>query len=140
MKDKLRYYLSIINHHINPYQYDEKYYLDTFLVNYPYNTDYKPQPINRTIYVFWTGNNSLTENRIRSLEALKAISEVQVELVTPNRLKDFILPNYPLHLLMNIYRSTIVQIIYGAISCIIMVGAIVILRLVNIHGYLCLKN
>lgn len=97
MKNKLRYFLSILNHHLNPYQYNEKYYTDTFLVNSPYNTNYEPKLINRVIYVFWTGNNPLTENRLKGLEVLKSLAGVKIELITPDNLKDFILPDYPLH-------------------------------------------
>lgn len=97
MKDILRYYLSHINHRLSPYQYDESKYEDTFLANSPYITNCKLHPIDRVIYVFWTGDNPMTQNRLNSMEVLKKKSGVEIKLITPENLSQYILPNAPLH-------------------------------------------
>lgn len=58
-----------------------------------YNDNY----INNNIYVFWTGNNPITENRKKSLEQLNKICNANIILVTPNNLNDYIIPDAPLH-------------------------------------------
>jgi hypothetical protein len=49
------------------------------------------------IYCFWTGNNEITENRKRSLEQLKRVSEANVILVNKDNLNNYINPDTPLH-------------------------------------------
>ena len=49
------------------------------------------------IFIFWTGNNSLSENRIKSLESLKAVTGANIILITPNNLYYYIKPYAPLH-------------------------------------------
>lgn len=49
------------------------------------------------IYILWTGDNQLTQNRINSIEQLKAITECNVILIDKNNLNNYILPEYPLH-------------------------------------------
>lgn len=50
-----------------------------------------------TIYCFWTGDNPMTDSRIRSLQQLKEVSECDVVLVTKKELPDYILETNPLH-------------------------------------------
>jgi hypothetical protein len=49
------------------------------------------------IYVFWTGDNEITQNRINSLEQLKTVSNCKVVVVTKDNLHQYILPNEPIH-------------------------------------------
>jgi hypothetical protein len=49
------------------------------------------------IYVFWTGNNPMSENRKNSLKSLKIISESNIMLITPSNLNNYIKENAPLH-------------------------------------------
>lgn len=50
------------------------------------------------LYLFWTGDNPITENRAKSVEFLRFNNEdVEVILVNDSNLKDFIVPGYPLH-------------------------------------------
>lgn len=51
----------------------------------------------KQIYVFWTGNNTLSHNRKESLEQLIKVSGCEIILVTPQNLQSFILPTEPLH-------------------------------------------
>lgn len=56
--------------------------------------------VDRTIYLFWTGGNEITPNRLKSLQVMRRMNEdrgVQVALVTPENLKSFVVPEHPLH-------------------------------------------
>jgi len=48
-----------------------------------------------TLFCFWTGNNAMSENRKKSLESLIKNSGLEVKLITPNNLNEFIVE--PLH-------------------------------------------
>ena len=48
------------------------------------------------LYCFWTGKNSLTENRKRNLKTLNNTG-FDVKLITPDNLNDYILNEHPLH-------------------------------------------
>jgi hypothetical protein len=52
---------------------------------------------NYNIYVFWTGDNPMSDNRKSCLEQLKLTTGVNITLITPNNLSDYILPEHPLH-------------------------------------------
>jgi hypothetical protein len=56
------------------------------------------EPMNNenNIYVFWTGDNEMSENRSNALKNLK-ISECNIILINDNNLKDYILKSHPLH-------------------------------------------
>lgn len=49
------------------------------------------------VYLFWTENNLLSQNRIDGLETSIKNFRTKVMLVTTQNLNDFILPSYPLH-------------------------------------------
>jgi len=53
--------------------------------------------INHNIYVFWTGDNEITSNRLNCLEQLRQITECNIILVTKDNLNEYILPEHPLH-------------------------------------------
>ncbi len=48
------------------------------------------------IFCFWTGDNPLTENRIKCLKNMECI-QLPVILITKDNLSDWILPDYPIH-------------------------------------------
>lgn len=80
------------------YHFDEKKYSKTFLSHTIHSKKVVScGSIKKVIYCFWTGDNELTENRKRSLEALKSKIKYPVCLVTKDNLQDYILPDYPLH-------------------------------------------
>lgn len=54
-------------------------------------------PAPERIVTFWTGANPLPEVRARNLETLRSSAGVPVELITPENLQDWILPDAPLH-------------------------------------------
>ncbi len=53
--------------------------------------------VDKIIYCFWTGENPLTPNRIKGLEMMKKNCGVEIKLITPGNLGDYILKDYPLH-------------------------------------------
>lgn len=97
MKNIFRYYLSVFNHMISPYQYNESKYKDSFLANSPYSTQCELSPIPKLIYIFWTGDNEMSENRLKAIQVLQQKSGVDIQLITPNNLAEYILPDFPLH-------------------------------------------
>ena len=53
--------------------------------------------IDRKIYLFWTGTNLMSQDRIKCLDSIRKNSKCEVVLVTPENLPDYILAEYPLH-------------------------------------------
>lgn len=49
------------------------------------------------IYVFWTGDNEMSDNRKSCFESIKKNIGVPVVLITPTNLNKFIVTDYPLH-------------------------------------------
>jgi hypothetical protein len=49
-----------------------------------------------SIFVFWTGDNPMSMNRLVSLKKLQTVSECNIVLVTKENLSDFVLPSDPL--------------------------------------------
>lgn len=91
-----RDYLDIKRQQIIPYRYNPKKYENTFLIN-DYNDQEESTPLKKIIYCFWTGDNPMSENRRRGLDSLKAKSRIDVKLITPDNLNEYILPGYPIH-------------------------------------------
>ncbi len=94
---KLRDCWRIKRQEIFPYRFDKNKYPGLFLQN-----DYEPFPdieskVERVIWCFWTGDNEMSENRKRGYESLVKNSGVEVRLITPENLPEYILPEYPLH-------------------------------------------
>lgn len=90
------------------YTFSKEKYPHHFLANtppYQYNGENAP----KVIYCFWTGDNPITENRKKGLEALEKNAGVPVKLITPKNLHEYIKPDYPLHkgyeLLSLVHRS-----------------------------------
>ena len=61
---------------------------------------------NRNIYVFWTGNNQMSENRNECLKELIKVSKCNVILVKPEMLNKYILDEHPLHPSFNYLSET----------------------------------
>ena len=83
---------------INPYQYKEERYQNSFLKNSCLIEDREllNEKVDKVIYVFWTGKNEITPNRLKGIESLKKNSGVRVLLITPNNLNDYIVKDDPL--------------------------------------------
>ncbi len=72
-------------------------YAHTFLERRPPEDDGESS-LPRVIWCFWLGENEMSPDRKRGLASIRELNgNLRVELVTPDRLNDFILPGYPLH-------------------------------------------
>ncbi|WP_068596125.1 glycosyltransferase family 32 protein [Vaginella massiliensis] len=94
---QLRENWRIKRQEIFKYKYNKERYPGLFLQN-----DYEPFPgieskVDRVIYCFWTGDNEMSENRKRGYQSLIDNSGVEVKLITPKNLHEYILPEHPLH-------------------------------------------
>jgi len=92
---QLRTYCYSVFH---PYHYNPSRYGDTFLENpceFEYSDDFSNH-IERVIYIFWTGDNELTPNRVEGIHSLEEVSSVKVQLITPKNLPDYIIQDDPL--------------------------------------------
>jgi hypothetical protein len=49
------------------------------------------------IYCFWTGDNPITENRLKGLQSMRDKTEADVVLITADTLNEYILKDFPLH-------------------------------------------
>ena len=92
-----KYYHNILSSRLKPYTYSEGRYTDSFLNTYPRSEEKGTGEVERRIYIFWTGNNAMSENRLRNVQNLIEKSNCEVVLVTPDNLSRFILPDTPLH-------------------------------------------
>lgn len=83
---------------IYPYRYNAKRYRETFMEE-PCQFDYSDElveQLNRVIYVFWTGDNEITYNRVEGIKSLERVSGVEVKLITPRNLSEYIKEDDPL--------------------------------------------
>ncbi|UIJ35540.1 hypothetical protein [Allobranchiibius sp. GilTou73] len=83
----------------HPYVYDPAQHAHTFLAEPP-PPDGGASELPRVIWCVWTGDNPLTENRERGLASLReqhAGTDVQVRLVTPADLDQWLVEGHPLH-------------------------------------------
>ena len=83
---------------LHPYRYDAEQYADTFLeqpCEFAYTSDIEKH-IDRIIYIFWTGYNDITPNRLEGIKSLEKVSGVEVKLITPEDLPDYIKNEDPL--------------------------------------------
>ncbi|MDT0193763.1 hypothetical protein Q9R30_00155 [Arthrobacter sp. AB6] len=79
-----------------PYVYDPKNYSGEWLTR-DMPSGYA-RPLDRVIYCFWTGSNAITPNRLIGLESMIAKNPgIDVRLITPNKLDDYLLAGEPLH-------------------------------------------
>lgn len=83
--------------YINKYDYNAANYTDSFLSNVPKSDSAALKKADEVIYIFWTGNNEISEGRLKGINSLREKSEVEVILITPDNLAYYILEDYPLH-------------------------------------------
>lgn len=93
----LREYWKVKRQRVFKFKYRKERYPGLFLQN-----DFAPfkgvnSKVDRVIYCFWTGNNEMSENRKRGYNSLVENSGVDVRLITPHNLHQYILPAHPLH-------------------------------------------
>lgn len=83
---------------LHPYHYDAKLYKGSILekpCEFEYSDDLV-RNVDRVIYIFWTGDNEITSNRLEGINSLKRVSGVEVKLITPKNLLDYIKENDPI--------------------------------------------
>ena len=105
----------------HPYHYDADRYGDSFLeepCEFAYSNNLVKH-IERVIYIFWTGDNEITPNRMEGIHSLEKVCGVKVQLITPKNLPDYI--KQERH--TSICLLFIGQTIYEPILCTIMVAA-----------------
>ncbi|SIT97387.1 hypothetical protein SAMN05660493_02104 [Epilithonimonas bovis DSM 19482] len=78
------------------YTFNKDKYPHSFL-NLDNPVTYTGEPAPEVIYCFWTGDNPLTENRKKGIQALEKNAGVPVKLITPENLPQYIKPGFPLH-------------------------------------------
>jgi hypothetical protein len=83
--------------YINPYQYKKEPYLDSFISKEDKAINISLDNAKEVIYIFWTGTNEIPGNRRKGIQSLKDRAGVEIVVVTPNNLNDYILEDYPLH-------------------------------------------
>ena len=83
---------------LHPYYYEAERYAGTFLekpCEFPYSEELDKQ-IDRVIYIFWTGDNEITSNRLEGIKSLEKVCGVEVKLITPKNLFRYIKEDDPL--------------------------------------------
>lgn len=83
---------------LHPYKYDAKCYEGTFLEE-PCEFEYSDELVKHVdlvIYIFWTGDNEITPNRLEGIKSLEKVSGVEVKLITPHNLPEYIKEGDPL--------------------------------------------
>lgn len=83
---------------LHPFHYNAERYVGTFLekpCEFPYS-DVLDKQIDRVIYIFWTGDNEITPNRLEGIKSLEKVSGVEVKLITQKNLPDYIKDDDPL--------------------------------------------
>lgn len=78
-----------------PYAFDPARYRRSFVVR-P-SPDVTPGEVPRRVFTIWAGDNELTPNRRRSLEAMRETIGVPVVLITPDTMLDWVVDGHPLH-------------------------------------------
>lgn len=89
--------VTIIKSYLVPYEYRSNRYLDTFLSMQSANSSkIKDTALDKIIYIFWTGNNEITPNRKKAIASIERNSGVEVKLITPQNLNEYIKEEDPL--------------------------------------------
>ncbi len=83
---------------LHPYHYDAELYTGTFLEDkseFGYSEELIKH-VDRVIYIFWTGDNEITPNRMEGIKSLEKVSGVEVKLITPKNLSEYFKKEDPL--------------------------------------------
>lgn len=81
-----------------PYTYNPERYPHSFLLRSCPSEEVAPTAeVPRSIFVLWTGDNQLSQNRRRSLTGIQETIHTQVHFLTPNNLGDWVTSGHPLN-------------------------------------------
>lgn len=78
------------------FAFESDRYAQTFLVRQR-PTSPPEGRLPRRVFTLWTGDNDLSPNRKKSLDALRNGLRVPLVLVTPDTLSEWVVPEHPLH-------------------------------------------
>lgn len=81
-------------HPAGSYVFDPVRYKRSFLFDTVHAT---PGPFVPRVFTFWTGDNEMSPTRLANLDRLRADIGLEVVVVTPDNLRDWVLPDDPLH-------------------------------------------
>lgn len=89
-------------HKVKPLRFEPDDFRGTFVTE----TNAAPTQIDasvpRRVFVFWTGDNPLTPNRADALGQMRTLlADTEVLLVTPREMRDWEVPDWPFHPLLN---------------------------------------
>ncbi|MCK8104708.1 capsular polysaccharide synthesis protein [Pseudoalteromonas sp. 2CM36K] len=95
---RIRYLKAHLSHKLKLYTYKPERYRGSF-TNDPIRLEKSlvKRDFKKRVYCFWTGDNKMSENRLSCLQSMHQNIGVEVILITPTNLSEFILPEYPLH-------------------------------------------
>lgn len=82
--------------HLRPYRFEPSRYRRSFLTRAAPPQVSSPE-LPRRVFVVWTGTNEMPPNRRRSLDAIRQMIGVEVCLVTPLTLDEWVLGEHPIH-------------------------------------------
>jgi hypothetical protein len=85
-------YLRVVS-----FKYQNDNYLESFVSKRTFSLNRPLSKADEVIYVFWTGTNEMSDNRIRGINLMKEKTGVKIRLVTSENLSTYLLPEYPLH-------------------------------------------
>lgn len=91
----LKYYAKLMKGKI--IIYNESRYHGNFITKTPKLNIKCETKAKEVIFLFWTGDNPLTLNRKNSIEHIRRMSGVKVELITQENLNNYIIQGFPLH-------------------------------------------
>lgn len=83
--------------YLSPYKYNKNRYQGSFLSLHEKIVDVQLEKAKEILYIFWTGTNTISENRCISVRSLEKNAGVAVKLITPDNLEDYIIKEFPLH-------------------------------------------
>lgn len=83
--------------YVTPYIYKEEVYSDSFVSSNKKVINIRLENAKEVIYIFWTGNNEIPPNRLMGIDSLKKLSGVEVILINPNNLSEYVIKDFPLH-------------------------------------------
>lgn len=90
--------ITVLYSFLYSYKFNKDRYKGTFLVEDLLPISFKTNvgDVRHVIYIFWTGDNEITPNRLRGIKSLEACCDVEVKLITPQNLHEYIKDEEPL--------------------------------------------
>lgn len=88
--------VGFIYHKTGMYRYDQSKYDDSFISKH--TCELEPNTLaQKKVWVFWTGDNEMSPERSACYKSIVEKSGVDVVLITPKNLSDYVIDEHPLH-------------------------------------------